>query len=188
MLYHRFIPDTWRRFFTGRSGAKTSTTPDAPAPHASTASSGAQPSWRPAPVPGTEDFWLAVAASRLPESAQPVLEEGLWLAVRYRAYWSLTGKAWPDERPDEQPEWRRFGLYGEQLVPRTTQDIQGLLGKELKRAAHTLEDWRLSRSERQRRMLMHGARLEQLYRDLARRFGARVPLEELRQALDALLA
>jgi hypothetical protein len=139
-------------------------------------------------VPGTPAFWLALAACYLPESVRSLLEDGLRQTLRTRASWGQTGKRWPDERPSEPPEWRRFGIYGEQLVPKPWLDIQRLLIKELKWTVHTLEAPGLSRQERSWRLLLHGARLGQLYTDLARRSDARAALEALRQALAVLLA
>jgi hypothetical protein len=142
----------------------------------------------PLPLPGTEDFWLALAACYLPELVRPLLEDGLRQIVRARACWGQTGTLWPDERPNEPPEWRRFGIYGEQLAPKPWLEMQRLLVKEVKRMVHTLEASDLSRQERSWRLLLHGARLGQLYADLARRSDARAASEALRQALAALLA
>jgi hypothetical protein len=119
------------------------------------------------------------------------VEDGLRLAVRYRAYWSLTGKAWPDESPIElpgdAPERQRFGTHGEQLVLQPTHALPRLMVAELKQAVHTLEAPMLARTERQRRMLMHGARLGQVYDEMARRERRQAPIQTVRQALEALL-
>ncbi len=187
MLHKYSLPARWFRFFAGRSQHNTHSAPPPASASPAAAGRASQPR-RPVPLPGTEDFWLALAACYLPESVRPLLEDGLRQSVRARACWGQTGTPWPDERPNEPPEWRRFGIYGEQLVPKPWLEMQRLLIKELKRTVHTLEASGLSRLERSWRLLLHGARLGQLYADLARRSDARAALEALRQTLAALLA
>lgn len=177
MLRTWSLPARWFHFLAGRSG-----------PAASAAPASAHRPRRPCLLPGTEDFWLALTSCHLPESVWSLLEEGLRLAARTRAYRGQTGKLWPDERPGEVIEWRRFGVHGEELVPRATSDVAGGISTELKRTVHTLEAPGLSRQERQRRLVLHGARLGQMYDELARRAGPRAPLDEIRRALAALLA
>ena len=138
-------------------------------------------------MPGSAAYWLAMTSFLLPESARSTLEDGLRLAVRTRAYWGQTGLLWPDENPNDVPEFVRFGVHAEQLVPQISARLRQLVIRELKRTVHTLEAPDLSRTERGRRLGMHSARLEQLYREQARRGWQRAPLKELRQALAALL-
>ncbi|GEM_PF-1443441 len=190
MLHHWFIPATWSRFF-GRRARPDNAPPSSARAAPSSASAGPKSQPRPAPIPGSQDYWLALAACRLPPAIGREVEDGLRLAVRYRAYWSLTGKAWPDESPIElpgdAPERQRFGTHGEQLVPQPTPVLAKLLVAELKQAVHTLEAFWLSRTERQWCMLMHGARLGQLYDELALCERQRAPIQTVRQALEALL-
>lgn len=188
MLHKESLPARVFRFLLGRSAHPTPSRRSASSAPVHPSTAPATPPPRPAPQPGTEAFWLALTSCYLLESARSLLESGLRQALRTRAYWGQTGARWPDERPNEPPEWRRFGIYGEQLVPKPWLEMQRLLVKELKRTVHTLEASGLSRQERSWRLLLHGARLGQLYADLARRSDARAASEALRQALAALLA
>src|SRR5579883_3585942 len=139
MLHKYSLPARWFRFFAGRSQHNTHSAPPPASASPAAAGRASQPR-RPVPLPGTEDFWLALAACYLPESVRPLLEDGLRQSVRARACWGQTGTPWPDERPNEPPEWRRFGIYGEQLVPKPWLEMQRLLIKELKRTVHRSEE------------------------------------------------
>ena len=89
----------------------------------------------------------------------------------------------PLSPPETAPEYTRFGLLGEQLVPKGGVTVRKALRAELRESVRMLEGEQ-PRLERNWRLAMHSTRLGQLCADLEQR-GLDV-LEEVRCALMVL--
>jgi hypothetical protein len=70
MLHHRFFSATWSRFF-GRRARPDNAPPSSARAALASASAGPKSQPRPAPIPGSQDYWLALAAYRLPPCRPP---------------------------------------------------------------------------------------------------------------------
>ncbi len=86
----------------------------------------------------------------------------------------------PLDAPKTAPEYKRFGLLGEQLVPKGGVTVRQALRAELRESVRLLEGEQ-PRLERNWRLAMHSVRLGQLCAELAQR-GLDV-LEEIRGGL-----
>ena len=134
------------------------------------------------PPATTRQTWeLDTLVNALPAA---VREEAAWLfweTLCFRARW-----CWPLPPPKEPEEHTRFGLVGELVRDLAYLALRGLLRKELTAVLRILESGQ-SRTERNRLLALHRARLGQLYWALGR-WGDVDALEELRSGLMALWA
>lgn len=124
---------------------------------------------------------LDTLVSALPAAVRGEAAWLFWETLRFRARW-----CWPLSPPKEPEEHTRFGLVGELLHDLALLALRPLLRKELTAVLRILESDQ-SRTERNRLLAMHRARLGQLYWALDR-WGDVDSLEELRNGLAALWA
>jgi hypothetical protein len=132
-------------------------------------------------VTARQKWELDTLVSALPAA---VREEAAWLfweTLRFRVRW-----CWPLPPPEELEEHTRFGLVGELVRDLAYLVLRALLRKDLTAVLRILESDQ-SRTERNRLLALHRARLGQLYWALGR-WGDVDPLEELRNGLVVLWA
>ena len=89
----------------------------------------------------------------------------------------------PLDAPKTSPEYRRFGLLGEELVPQDTRAVCETLRAEVRETIRTVEG-RQPILERNHRLAMHSIRLSQLCAELEQR--GLDALEEVRKGLEVL--
>ena len=133
------------------------------------------------PAVARREWELDTLVSALPAA---VREEAAWLfweTLRFRARW-----CWPLPPPNEPEEHSRFGTLGERLRHLAFDALRKLLRKELTATLRVLESDQ-PRTERNRLLAVHRARLGQLYWALGR-WRDVDSLEELRNGLGMLWA
>jgi len=131
------------------------------------------------PTPSHPWAWR-VLFSRLPEDQHDRLAADLERVLRQR-------QEQPPAEPAEAVSRERFGLCGEELTRLSTPELRRQLRREWRATLHTLEEpaGQLSRTTRNWWLVMHCARLGQLYRELAQPWRGLWPGEEMRHALAA---
>ena len=118
---------------------------------------------------------LAWLTWQMPAPRQEAVRLNLRQTLDWRAQYCQ-----PLDEPKTPPEYTRFGLLGEQLVPKGALTVRNMLREELRESIRTLEatqPWLV----RNRRLAMHSVRLGQLCADLEQR--GLDALEEVRSGL-----
>jgi hypothetical protein len=197
------FPPTWQRYFA-QPAAAASTPPPSVLPRrlyggytagspvfseAGAASSGAAPPAPPRPPvdhrpmppePPCRPLEFAWLTWQMPPGIQEQAKEALRLTLDWRAKYCK-----PLDAPEEPPDYTRFGLKGEQLVPKGGITMRKMTRAELRETIRTVEGSQ-SRTERNRLLAMHSIRLGQLCAELEQR--GIDALEEVRNGLAYLWA
>jgi hypothetical protein len=116
----------------------------------------------------------------MPAHIQKHAQEALRLTLGWRAQYCK-----PLDAPETPHNYTRFGVLGEQLVPKGAITVRKMLRAELRELVRALEASQ-SRTERNWLLAMHSARLGQLCAELAQR--GIDTLEEVRNGLAYLWA
>jgi hypothetical protein len=196
------FPRTWQRYFAQPAAAASTPPPSvpprrlyggytagSPVTEIDTASVGAAPPALPRPPvdhrpmppePPRRPLEFAWLTWQMPAHMQEQAQAALRQTFDWRAKYCQ-----PLDAPETPPDYTRFGLVGEQLVPKGAITVRKTMRAELREVVRTVEG-NQSRTERNRLLAMHSIRLGQLCAELEHR-GIDV-LEEVRNGLAVLWA